>query len=110
MKQLEIDSRWQRDLGLVLLGVAPRTDFETGAQAVTQDGRLRWSASVAALGLGGESFAVTFPAEQVPDLSVLEPVWFSGLRCGGSQAGLWFAADAIVQDEAADQDAFEEVN
>lgn len=95
MRQLELDETWQRQQGLAVVGVRPRPGYgdQAGQQARTDTGVPRWI--VSAVTGGGEMLAVTVPATSPPELARFAPVEFSGLVAGGSQAGLWFAADGV---------------
>ncbi len=111
MKSLAIGKKFQRELGLIVLGLEPRIDYATGEQSRQQQtNRPRWAIQCAAMGQGGESLSVTVASDREPELSLLGGIHFEGLRCGGSSSGLWFVADEFsqdVDDVAAVQSGFE---
>ena len=97
MQRIILSPAWQAEQGLAVVGVRPRPGYgdQAGQQARTDEGVLRWM--VTAVTEAGESLEVTVPARTEPQLSRFASVAFAGLVAGGSQRGLWFAAEAVQE-------------
>ena len=94
MDSLLLPEAWQKELGLIVLGVKAKPSFEDPTkQDTNRAGHPKWK--VAATDESGAVYEVTVAGAE-PELQRFQPVWFQGLTVGGSKNGLWWAASSAV--------------